>query len=41
MFQLSLPRDAIAQFRKHTELFKNKIGPKDLAFEHQAWMSKQ
>ncbi|XP_069669154.1 trafficking protein particle complex subunit 11 [Periplaneta americana] len=41
MFQLSLPRDAIAQFRKHTELFKNRIGPKDLAFEHHAWMSKQ
>lgn len=41
MFQLSLPRDAIAQFRKHTEHFRNKIGPKDLAFEHHAWMSKQ
>lgn len=41
MFQLSLPRDAIAQFRKHTELFKNRIGPKQLAFEHHAWMSKQ
>ncbi|KAJ9597775.1 hypothetical protein L9F63_011383 [Diploptera punctata] len=41
MFQLSLPRDAIAQFRKHTELFKNRIGPKDLAFEHHAWISKQ
>ncbi|PSN35312.1 Trafficking protein particle complex subunit 11 [Blattella germanica] len=41
MFQLSLPRDAIAQFRKHTEIFKNRIGPKDLAFEHHAWMSKQ
>lgn len=41
MFQLSLPRDAIAQFRKHIELFKNRIGPKELAFEHHAWMSKQ
>jgi hypothetical protein len=41
MFQLSLPRDAIAQFRKHTELFRNRIGPKSLAFEHHAWMSKQ
>lgn len=41
MFQLSLPRDAIAQFRKHTEHFKNRIGQKDLAFEHHAWTSKQ
>jgi hypothetical protein len=41
MFELSLPRDAIAQFRKHTEQFKNRIGQKDLAFEHHAWMSKQ
>ncbi|PNF36899.1 Trafficking protein particle complex subunit 11 [Cryptotermes secundus] len=41
MFHLSLPRDAIAQFRKHTEHFKNRIGQKDLAFEHHAWMSKQ
>ncbi|XP_021915999.1 trafficking protein particle complex subunit 11 isoform X2 [Zootermopsis nevadensis] len=41
MFQLSLPRDAIAQFRRHTDLFKNRIGPKNLVFEHHAWMSKQ
>jgi len=25
-FQLNLPRDAIAQFRKHMDIFKHKIG---------------
>ncbi|KAK7871870.1 hypothetical protein R5R35_006453 [Gryllus longicercus] len=41
MFQQNLPRDAINQFRQHIEMFRNCIGPKDLAFEHCAWMSKQ
>ncbi|XP_049939900.1 trafficking protein particle complex subunit 11 isoform X1 [Schistocerca serialis cubense] len=41
MFQQNLPRDAINQFRKHTELFRSCLGAKDLAFEHHAWMSKQ
>ena len=40
-FQQSTPRDAIAQFRQHVDLFKHKIGIKDLAFEHSAWMAKQ
>ncbi|XP_022103870.1 trafficking protein particle complex subunit 11-like [Acanthaster planci] len=35
------PLDAISQFRKHVDLFKNKIGCHELAFEHSAWMSKQ
>ncbi|XP_071508821.1 trafficking protein particle complex subunit 11-like [Diadema antillarum] len=35
------PLDAISQFRKHVDLFKNKIGCAELAFEHSAWMSKQ
>ena len=40
-FQQSTPRDAIAQFRQHVDLFKHKIGIKELAFEHSAWMAKQ
>ncbi|XP_067008734.2 trafficking protein particle complex subunit 11 [Anabrus simplex] len=41
LFQQNLPRDAINQFRKHVDLFRQYIGCKDLAFEHYAWMSKQ
>ncbi|KAH0955604.1 hypothetical protein HN011_000445 [Eciton burchellii] len=41
MFNLNLPKDAISQFRLHTERFKMKIGPKELMFEHHAWMSSQ
>ncbi|XP_018405542.1 PREDICTED: trafficking protein particle complex subunit 11 isoform X1 [Cyphomyrmex costatus] len=41
MFSLNLPKDAISQFRLHTERFKLKTGPKDLMFEHHAWMSSQ
>jgi len=33
--------DAIAQFRKHIDLCKKKIGSAELSFEHAAWMSKQ
>ncbi|XP_043918491.1 trafficking protein particle complex subunit 11 [Protopterus annectens] len=40
-FQLNVPLDAIAQFRKHIDLCKKKIGSAELAFEHAAWMSKQ
>uniref|UniRef100_A0A8C5B8P5 Trafficking protein particle complex subunit 11 n=1 Tax=Gadus morhua TaxID=8049 RepID=A0A8C5B8P5_GADMO len=40
-FQHNTPLDAIAQFRKHIDLCKKKIGSADLAFEHTAWMSKQ
>ncbi|KAF5306179.1 hypothetical protein FQR65_LT07455 [Abscondita terminalis] len=41
MFSLSLPRDAISQFRSHTDRFKARIGFQELAFEHHAWMAKQ
>uniref|UniRef100_A0A1Y1MLA7 Trafficking protein particle complex subunit 11 n=1 Tax=Photinus pyralis TaxID=7054 RepID=A0A1Y1MLA7_PHOPY len=41
MFGLSLPRDAISQFRSHTDRFKMRIGFQELAFEHHAWLSKQ
>ncbi|KAK5645307.1 hypothetical protein RI129_006607 [Pyrocoelia pectoralis] len=41
MFGLSLPRDAISQFRSHTDRFKMRIGFQELAFEHNAWLSKQ
>ncbi|XP_013882191.1 trafficking protein particle complex subunit 11 [Austrofundulus limnaeus] len=40
-FQHNTPLDAIAQFRKHMDLCKKKIGSAELAFEHSAWMSKQ
>uniref|UniRef100_A0A3Q1GS95 Trafficking protein particle complex subunit 11 n=1 Tax=Acanthochromis polyacanthus TaxID=80966 RepID=A0A3Q1GS95_9TELE len=40
-FQHNTPLDAIAQFRKHIDLCKKKIGSAELAFEHAAWMSKQ
>ncbi|XP_033218517.1 trafficking protein particle complex subunit 11 [Belonocnema kinseyi] len=41
MFHLNLPKDAISQFRSHTERFKARTGPKELIFEHHAWMSSQ
>lgn len=40
-FQHNAPLDSIAQFRKHIDFFKGKIGIAELAFEHSAWMSKQ
>ncbi|XP_073257117.1 trafficking protein particle complex subunit 11-like [Porites lutea] len=40
-FQASAPLDAISQFRKHVDLFKEKVGCAELAFEHSAWLSKQ
>ena len=40
-FQASAPLDAISQFRKHVDLFKEKVGCPELAFEHSAWLSKQ
>ncbi|MEE6460867.1 hypothetical protein FKM82_001125 [Ascaphus truei] len=40
-FQHNTPLDAIAQFRKHIDLCKKKIGSAELSFEHVAWMSKQ
>ena len=41
MFQLSLALDSIRQFLKHIEWFKSRTGPKELIFEHHAWISKQ
>ncbi len=40
-FNIKHPIDAIDQFRKHIDIFRNKIGPIELAFEHSAWLSKQ
>ncbi len=40
-FLLNTPLDAISQFRKHIDIFKNKSEPKELEFEHSAWLSKQ
>lgn len=41
LFFQSMPRDAIAQFRAHSEAFKNREGHKDLVFEHYGWLAKQ
>lgn len=41
MFEIKHPLDAIEQFRKHIDIFKVKIGPSDLNFEHSAWLAKQ
>ncbi|XP_051176751.1 trafficking protein particle complex subunit 11 [Leptopilina boulardi] len=41
MFLLNLPKDAISQFKSHTERFKIRPGPSELIFEHHAWMSSQ
>ncbi|KAK0178490.1 hypothetical protein PV327_007378 [Microctonus hyperodae] len=41
MFILNQPRDAISQFRAHTDRFRSRTGPEKLLFEHHAWMSNQ
>lgn len=41
MFKLKVPRDSINHFVSHIEKYKNRIGYKDLVFEHYAWLSKQ
>ncbi|XP_017474122.1 PREDICTED: trafficking protein particle complex subunit 11 [Rhagoletis zephyria] len=41
MFKLKVPRDAINHFISHIEKYKNRIGFKDLIFEHYAWLSTQ
>ncbi|TRY69565.1 hypothetical protein TCAL_07632 [Tigriopus californicus] len=40
-FRLNLPRDAISQFRKHMDIFQQKVGMEALVFEHKGWQSKQ
>ena len=40
-FQLAVPLDSIAQFRRHIDFFKKQIGTPELSFEHYAWMAKQ
>lgn len=40
-FHLNTPLDAISQFRKHIDIFRNKCEPKELEFEHSAWLSLQ
>ncbi|KAL5965472.1 Trafficking protein particle complex subunit 11 [Taenia solium] len=33
--------DAISQFQRHIEFFKTAVGMPELAYEHEAWLSKQ
>ncbi|CAN7985414.1 unnamed protein product [Ixodes hexagonus] len=40
-FLQNIPLDAIHQFRKHVDVWKDRIGSPRLAFEHSAWLSKQ
>lgn len=40
-FMQNIPLDAIHQFRRHVDIFKDRVGNPRLAFEHSAWMSKQ
>lgn len=41
MFNIGSPRDAITQFRAHIDKFRNRVGYKELLFEHFAWLSVQ
>ncbi|XP_054155217.1 trafficking protein particle complex subunit 11-like isoform X2 [Oppia nitens] len=41
LMELSTPLDAISQFRRHIDIFKGKCEPKEIEFEHSAWLSKQ
>ena len=40
-FRQNLPRDAIAHFRRHVELFRARVGPEELAVEHSGWLAQQ
>uniref|UniRef100_A0A2R5LAW4 Trafficking protein particle complex subunit 11 n=1 Tax=Ornithodoros turicata TaxID=34597 RepID=A0A2R5LAW4_9ACAR len=40
-FVLNVPLDAIHQFRKHIDYFRDHTGSPRLAFEHSVWLSKQ
>lgn len=40
-FVQNIPLDAIHQFRRHVDIFKDRVGSPRLAFEHSAWLSKQ
>ncbi|XP_063973800.1 trafficking protein particle complex subunit 11 isoform X3 [Diachasmimorpha longicaudata] len=40
-FALNQPREAINQFRTHTDRFRSRTGPEDLIFEHHAFMANQ
>lgn len=35
------PRDALNQFQKHIELFKDEKGTQELMFEHHNWIAQQ
>ncbi|XP_075159390.1 trafficking protein particle complex subunit 11 gry [Haematobia irritans] len=41
MFKLKVPRDSINHFISHIDKYKNRVGLKDLLFEHYAWLSTQ
>ncbi|XP_075220488.1 trafficking protein particle complex subunit 11 gry isoform X2 [Lycorma delicatula] len=41
MFAMNQPRDAIQQFKVHIDYFQTKLGPRELMFEHHAWLAKQ
>lgn len=41
MFNVGSPRDSITQFRTHIDKYRNRVGFKELQFEHFAWLSVQ
>lgn len=41
MFNIGSPREAITQFRAHIDKYRNRVGYKELLFEHFAWLSVQ
>lgn len=41
MFNIGSPREAITQFRTHIDKYRNRVGVKELLFEHFAWLCVQ
>ena len=40
-FESEEPVNSVAQFRKHVDKFSVDTGPRQLAFEHMEWLSRQ
>lgn len=40
-FKLDQARDALYQFQRHIDEFRYRVGPSSLAFEHEAWLTRQ
>ena len=40
-FESEEPLNSVTQFRKHVDKFTHDTGPRQLAFEHMEWLSRQ